>query len=231
VNASAATTPQRLLQTIALRRNPTMPKPNVSSLTRLVRCRGGLPPHALRGLFAAVAVLGAGAASAAGFDVGVGLSASHGKGRCVDSFSCDRSSGGGKVFAGYRFDNAWDVQAVYFGGHSFDGGDTTSLGTEFGGTFKVSGFGLTAGYRWSFAPAWSLTGRAGIAAVRTRFDYADIDLDSASKSTAQPLAGLRLAWQATPQVGIGLDYDVTRFKVHTTRGSLQMLGLSAQFSF
>jgi len=76
-----------------------------------------------------------------------------------------------------------------------------------------------------------MTGRAGLASVRTRFDYADIDLASASKSTAQPLAGLRVGYQATPQLGIGLDYDVTRFKVHTTHGALQMLGLSAQFTF
>jgi Outer membrane protein beta-barrel domain len=208
-----------------------MPSPIAPSRVRLARRRRGLPPAALRGLLVSIAALGAAAVQASDFSAGVGLSASHGKGRCVDSFPCDRSSGGGKVFAGYRFADAWDVQAVYFGGHSFKGGDTTPLGTEFGGSFKVSGVGLTAGYRWNFAPAWSLTGRAGVAAVRARFVYADLELDSASKSIAQPLAGLRLAWQASPQVGIGLDYDVTRFEVHTTRGSLQMLGLSAQFTF
>jgi hypothetical protein len=32
-------------------------------------------------------------------------------------------------------------------------------------------------------------------------------------------------------VSLGVDYDATRFKVHTTRGRLQMLGLAAQFSF
>ena len=175
--------------------------------------------------------LAAGAAHGGDFSLGAGLAASHGKGRCVDAFPCDRSSGGGKVFGAWRVDDAWDVQAVYFGGHVFKGGDTTPLGMEFGGKFEASGVGLTAGYRWALAPGWSMTGRAGLASVRTRFDYADIDLASASKSTAQPMAGLRVGYQATPQLGIGLDYDVTRFKVHTTRGSLQMLGLSAQFTF
>ncbi|MCE9658533.1 MAG: porin family protein [Burkholderiales bacterium] len=209
-----------------------MPTPISLSLVCLARRCGGLSATALRALLASLPILAASAASAGEISAGAGFSASHGKGRCVDSFPCDRSSGGGKVFGSYRFDDAWDVQAVYFGGHSFKGGDTTPLGTEFGGTFKVSGAGLTAGYRWTFAPAWSLTGRAGVAAVRTRFDYADyLELDSAGKSTAQPLAGLRLAWQASPQVSVGIDYDVTRFKVHTTRGSLQVLGLAAQFTF
>ena len=184
-----------------------------------------------RTLVLCAALLAAGGTHAGDFSLGAGLAVSHGKGRCVDSFACDRSSFGGKAFGGYRVDDAWDVEAVYFGGHDFKGGDTTPLGTEFGGTFKVSGAGLTAGYRWMLAPAWSLTGRAGIAAVRTRFDYADPALDTASKSTAQPLAGLRLAVRVAPQVNIGLDYDVTRFKVHSTRGLLHMLGLSAQFTF
>ena len=47
----------------------------------------------------------------------------------------------------------------------------------------------------------------------------------------QPLLGLGLAWQLTPAVGVGLDYDVTRFKAHSTHGALQMLGVAAQYSF
>lgn len=61
----------------------------------------------------------------------------------------------------------------FFDAGRFKGGDTTPLGTQFGGTFKVNGFGLTAGYRWEFAPLWSVAARAGVASVRTRFDYAN----------------------------------------------------------
>jgi len=32
-------------------------------------------------------------------------------------------------------------------------------------------------------------------------------------------------------VRLSLDYDLTRFKVHTTRGPLQMLSLAVQYSF
>lgn len=54
---------------------------------------------------------------------------------------------------------------------------------------------------------------------------------SVSKTTTQPLAGLSLGYAVTPAVRVGLDYDVTRFKVHQTRGSMQTLGLSAQYAF
>ena len=181
-------------------------------------------------LLTAAALIGARAA-AADFSVGVGVGADRGRVDCVASFPCDHSSASAKLFAGYRVSEAVDVQAVYFDAGRFKGGDTTPLGTEFGGTFKVSGFGLTGGYRWDFAPSWSLAGRAGLAAMRTRFDYANAAFGSASKTTVQPLLGLGLGYAITPTVRLSLDYDVTRFKVHTTRGSLQMLGVSAQYSF
>lgn len=40
-----------------------------------------------------------------------------------------------------------------------------------------------------------------------------------------------MAYAITPTLRVGLDYDLTRFKVHTTRGQLQMLGVAAQYSF
>ena len=186
---------------------------------------------ALRWLVAATISSSAGTAAAAGFSIGVGAGADRGRVDCVASFPCDRSGTHGKLFFGYHLDDAVDVQAVFFDAGRFKGGDTTPLGTAFGGRFKAIGFCLTGGYRWQHAPSWSLGARAGLAAVRTRFDYDRADLDSASKTTLQPLAGLGIAYAITPNLRLGLDYDVTRMKVHTTRGSLQMLGLAAQYSF
>lgn len=186
---------------------------------------------AVRCLLASTALLAAGVASAADFSIGAAAGIDRGHGECVASFSCDRTDTHWKLFAGRQLGDAFDVQVVYFDAGRFKGGDTTPLGTEFGGSFKVSGVGLTGGYRWALAPSWSLAGRVGIAAVRTRFTYADPSIDSASDTTAQPLAGLSVAYAITPVVRLSLDYDVTRFKVHKSNGSLQMLGLAVQYSF
>ena len=186
---------------------------------------------ALRCLLTAAAPFAAGVVAAADFSIGLGAGVGRGRGECVASFPCDRSDAHWKLFAGYRISETVDVQAVFFDAGRFKGGDTTPLGTEFGGTFKASGFGVTGGYRWVFAPSWSLGARAGLAAVRTRFDYANTAFASASKRTLQPLVGLGLAVAITPAVRLSLDYDLTRFKVHTTRGPLQMLGLAAMVSF
>ena len=180
---------------------------------------------------AACACLLAGAASAADFSVGLGAGLDRGRVDCVASFACDRSSSHWKLTGGYRLAEAVDLQAVWFDGGRFKGGDTTPLGTEFGGTFKVAGIGLSAGYRWDLAPGWSVVVRGGAASVRTRFVYENSAYGSANKTTLQPLAGAGLAYEISKGLRVGIDYDVTRFKVHTRNGSLQMLGLAAQYSF
>jgi predicted porin len=80
-------------------------------------------------------------------------------------------------------------------------------------------------------PGWSLKGQLGVASVRTRFDYATPFSGDVSKSTTQPLIGVSVGYDLTPNWRLSVDYDATRFKVHTTRGSLQMLGASAQYTF
>lgn len=185
----------------------------------------------VRCLLGVAALLAAGTTFGADFSLGLGAGADRGRVDCVASFACDRGSAAWKLSAAYQVSPAVDMQLVWFDAGHFKGGDTTPLGTEFGGTFKVGGLGLSAGYRWDFAPSWSLAGRAGVAAMRTRFDYANPVFASASRTTTQPLFGLGLGYAVTPSLRLGVDYDVTRFKVHTTRGPLHMLGAAAQYSF
>ncbi len=187
--------------------------------------------HAARGLFALAVALSAASASAQDYSVGIAVGPDRGRVDCVASFPCDRSSVHWKLTGAYRFDAVYDVQLAYFGAGRFEGGDTTPLGTEFGGTFRVGGIGLTAGYRWTFAPGWSGVARIGAAGVHTRFEYANALAANVGKTTLQPLAGIGIAYDFSPTLRVGVDYDVTRFKVHTTRGPLSMLGLAAQFSF
>ncbi len=184
-----------------------------------------------RTALAAALAFSTAAATGADFSVGAGLGGADGRVDCVGSFPCDRSGASWKVFAGWRLSEAVELQALAFGAGRFEGGDTTSLGTEFGGRFKVRGLGLSAGYRWFFAPRWSLVGRAGIASVHTRFQYADSRTGDASKTSVQPLLGIGLGWQLAPAVAVGLDYDLTRLRVHDTHGALHMLGVAAQYSF
>ena len=188
--------------------------------------------HPSARILIAAASLAAGNAWAGNeFSVGIGAGPSHGSVDCVDAFACDRSSDFAKVTAAWRLSDAFDLQATWFGGGRFKGGDISPLGTPFGGTFKTSALALAAGYTWNVAPRWTIAGRVGGASVRTTFDYQNAAFGSVGKTTVQPLAGLGVAYAITPTLRLGIDYDVTRFRVYRTRGPLQMLGVAAQFSF
>ena len=166
------------------------------------------------------------------FSLGIGAGPDHGKVDCVAAFDCDRSSGSAKVFLGYRWSDTVDLQALYVDAGRFKGGDLTPVfATPFGGTFKVSGFGLSAGYRWQLGQGWSAVARGGLASMRTRFDYADDLASDVSKTKIEPLASLGVAYAITRQWRVSIDYDVTRFKAHNTTGPLQMLGVAAEYAF
>ena len=184
-----------------------------------------------RYMFAVSLLLASLTARAGDFSIGLGAGAEQGKTDCVAGYSCEHGSTHAKLFLGYRVTDGVELQGVFFDAGKFDGSDTSPLGTAFGGSFKVDGIGLAAGYRWSFMPGWSLKGQLGLASVRTRFDYAAPFSGDVSESTTQPLIGVSVGYDLTPNWRLSVDYDATRFKVHTTRGSLQMLGASAQYTF
>lgn len=186
---------------------------------------------ALRSSVAVVACTGAAAAGTPDFSVGIAAGPTRGNVDCVTSFRCDRSSTQLKLSGSWNFADPWDAQIAYFQAGRFQGGDPIPAGGQFGGTFRVAGLGVSAGYRWTFAPDWSAVARLGVAGMRTRFEYANALAADVSKTTLQPLAGLGIGYAITPSIRIGIEGDITRFKVYRKQGSLRMLGLAAQFSF
>ena len=114
-----------------------------------------------------------------------------------------------------------------------EGGDTTPLGTRFGGTFNAlrrrPDRGLSVGLRARLGP--HSRGRVVAGRPRTLRLRGSRSRGEPSKTTVQPLAGLDLDYAITPALRVGLDYQATRLKAHVTRGTLQMIGVGVQFSF
>jgi hypothetical protein len=163
--------------------------------------------------------------------VSIGAGADRGRTDCVAAYPCDHGDSFGKLGAAYRFDSGLELRGLAFDAGRFQGGDATPLGTPFGGRFKVAGFGFAAGYRWAFARGWSLLGQAGVASVRTRFDYAAPFPGEVGQTTTQPLVGVSLGYEVSGNWRLSLDYDQTRFKVYTTHGPLRLLGASVHYVF
>ncbi len=163
---------------------------------------------------------------------GGGIGLDDGRVDCLSGFKCDHTDKFFRVFGGYRLDDHVELQADWFQAGHFNGADTTPLGTKFNGEFGVTGFAFTGGYRYRFAPAWSVVGRAGVSVMRANFDYANPAYGGdKSKTTAQPYGSASLSYDVAPNVTVNLDYDLTRFKAHHDNGVLQLFGVSAQYAF
>lgn len=200
-------------------------------MSSLARPESGCRRHRSRCAWVASLSLASLSAQAGDFSIGAGVGLDHGETNCVSAYACGHSSAHAKMFLDYRVVDGVELQALAFDAGRFDGGDTSPRGTPFGGRFKVRGVGVAAGYRWTFMPEWSVKGQIGVVSVRTQFDYAAPFTGEVGKTTTQPLAGLSLAYAVTPNWQLSLDYDETRFKAHTTHGSLRMVGLAAQYAF
>ncbi|CAN5234037.1 hypothetical protein BH09PSE6_BH09PSE6_01690 [soil metagenome] len=163
---------------------------------------------------------------------GLGGGLDNGRVDCLDGFKCDHTDKAWKIFAGYQVDPNTELQLTWFNAGHFNGADIAPLGTRFGGEFGVTGFAFTYGYRYVFMPSWTLVGRGGLAINKARFDYYEPAYGGdKSKTTAQPYGSLGIGYAVSPDITVGFDYDLTRFKAHQDKGLLQTFGVSAQYAF
>ena len=182
------------------------------------------------GLLGLAAACWAQGAAAVDFSVAAAVGPAQGRIDCIAAQPCDRHGGFGMLEGTGRFDGGLEIGVRYVHAGVFKGRDQNAEAI-YGGDFRADAIGLTAGYGWQLGPAWRLTGRAGAAAVHTRFRYDAPFSGTAGKTTLQPLVGLGVTYALSHDLAVGLDYDETRFKVHATHGPLRMPGLSLHWNF
>ncbi|CAN5148838.1 hypothetical protein BH09PSE6_BH09PSE6_08300 [soil metagenome] len=172
------------------------------------------------------------AADPAPFYLGGAIGLNNGRVDCLEDFKCDHTDKALKLFGGYLVTPETELQLTWFNAGHFNGGNVAPLGTRFGGEFGVTGWAFTGGYRYALQPGVTLVARGGLSLVRANFDYSNPAYGGdKSKTTAQPYGGLSALYSVTPQIKVGLDYDLTRFKAHRDNGLLQTFSLSAQYAF
>jgi OOP family OmpA-OmpF porin len=171
--------------------------------------------------------------AAAGAQAQVYLGGNVGWGRfdvdCSDLDSCDRTNTGYKAYGGYRFENNFAVEAVYFdwgkvtAQGSLDTGNTlpaslrsspmsTSI-TTLSGDLKATGFGLGVAYFLPFAKDFSGVARLGAVQNRGKLSISDSVMSaSSSKNSVQAYFGLGVGYNVTPNLAITAEADFSRVK-------------------
>jgi len=146
---------------------------------------------------------------------------------CTGVQACDRNATGGKAALGYSFGNGFAVE----GGYTNFGRFHASQGPV-GVNARPEALSLSGVYTANLTPDWGLTGRLGVARVRTKVG-ADVGVLSGSdrESKTQPIAGLAVNYALTPSTRVELGVDATRAQYQGEKSNVRMVSLGARMAF
>lgn len=146
---------------------------------------------------------------------------------CTGVQACDRNAVGGKAMLGYSFGNGFALE----GGYSNFGKFKASEGNV-GLSAKPEALSIGGAYTAALTPDWGLTGRLGVARVRTKLN-ADVGAltGSDSETKTQPIVGLAVNYAVTPAVRLELGVDATRAQYQGEKSNVRMVSLGARMAF
>ncbi|HEY8879155.1 MAG TPA: outer membrane beta-barrel protein [Roseateles sp.] len=146
---------------------------------------------------------------------------------CSGLQTCDRNAFGGKAVFGYGFGNGFSLE----GGYTHFGKFRASDGAV-GLSVKPEALHFGGAYTANLTPEWGLTGRLGVARVRTKLNAEVGALSgSDSESRTQPIAGLAVNYALTPSTRLELGVDATRAQIQGERQNVRLVSLGARMAF
>lgn len=150
---------------------------------------------------------------------------------CSGTLSCDTTNSSWKLYAGYKMDDTWALEAGYidFGSAKYtydDDGDTVN------GKLSSSGFTLAVAAHGQFTPAVSGVARLGVAMLKTKINESLGSLSfSESESKARAYLGLGLGYAVTPNLNATVDADFSTAKLAGEKGAVRSIGLGLAYKF
>lgn len=172
------------------------------------------------------AALGAGTAFAQAY-VGAGVSAARINVDCDGAERCDNTGTGGKLYGGWGFGNGLAAELGYI---SF--GKATASDGGVSGDVKVNGFTVAAAYRAPIAADWGLTGRLGIASLKTKVSASAGGLSgSDDERHTSPYLGIAADYALTPALKVELSADFSRAKYDGEKSAVRSIGLGLRYGF
>lgn len=157
----------------------------------------------------------------------LGVGQGHLNADCNGIQACDRNAVGGKAILGYSFGNGFALE----GGYSHFGKFKAADGAV-GLSAKPEALSIGGAYTAALSPDWGLTGRLGVARVRTKLNNEVGQLSgSDSETKTQPIVGLGLNYAMTPAVRLELGIDATRAQYQGEKINTRMVSLGARMAF
>lgn len=153
---------------------------------------------------------------------------------CSGTSSCDKSDTGYKIYAGYKFNQLFAIEA----GYANLGKTTASAYVPYltSVQFESTAPFIVGTLRGAFTPQLTGVARFGIANVETKLTgtvsgFAGSASDSSTQ--AQPIFGLALEYGFNKHLSVSVDADFTNSAdvANTGHGAIRMLSIGAQYNF
>ncbi|QPF73214.1 porin family protein [Roseateles sp. DAIF2] len=152
--------------------------------------------------------------------------------RCDNGVKCDKTaSAGGKVYAGYMFDERYGVEAVGFGMKSGVGSIKNKDNSYSPGSVNLRGIGLTGVLAFGEGP-FTFKGRLGAAYTKGK-SYSAATGRSESKSSLQPLIGAGVSYAFSKEISLNADWDRISGKYNggNAKTNADMLSVGVSYKF
>lgn len=143
---------------------------------------------------------------------------------CGSRGSCDRGDTAWSARVGYMFSPYIGIEARYVDLGRAKLTESTISGADIDARIGAKGAGVGAVAAFPFADRFRITGAAGVARMRTRYERPDVSLASGGEGGTAAVVGLSYSETKTrPYYGVGLDYafapnlslgvEATRYRV------------------
>ena len=138
----------------------------------------------------------------------------------VDCFGdCDKSNVAFKVLGGYGFGNGFAAELGYASFGEVKGG---------GDKLTVNGLLIGAAYHAVLNPSWGLTGRLGLARLKTKLSSGGF---SDSETNTAPYFGISGTYALQKNVKLEAGLDFSRGEYDGDKGDVRALTVGARFEF
>lgn len=180
-------------------------------------------------MLASLMTMAVGGASAQAY-VGGAIGMSHANLDCKGTQSCDADDTGYKLYAGYKFNSMFAVEAGYL-----DLGKASASQFGLKADIKNSAPFVVGALRGAFTQNLSGVARLGLANVETTLDAGAFGSKSETKS--QALIGLALEYAFNKQLKGSVDIDATNsndvnmYPAYLSGGSIYMISVGVQYGF
>ncbi len=166
---------------------------------------------------------------------GAVFGASHAEFNCViiggNSYTCDPTDTGFKVYGGFNITSNTAVELAYIGF-----GQATIKGTTSGVAFKVAqeanAWVLNGAWRFDMTPTFGGVVRVGLANVNSKISASTLGFyDSISDKKVAPYGGFGLEYAVAAKLRLVAALDVTTSEIQSDKSTVGLLSIGVQYGF